>query len=116
MSDIQFSTEMLNKDVTDDIEDAINDGIARGASDLAQDLELVARLKIREEGAVWREKLINSFDDAYTRTSGNYVLVFMNTAEYAAPVNDGAEYGDEGPPISALIPWVQANMPNGPPE
>jgi hypothetical protein len=77
---------------------------------ISKDMEMVARLRIREAGAIWLERLINSFESASSRSGDRYVLIFRNTAEHAAPVNDGAEYGDEGPPISALIPWVQANI------
>jgi hypothetical protein len=111
MRDINFRTSVQNIDVGDDIEDAIRDGIRNAVrGSLPESMELVARLKIIEEDAIWRENLINSFENVQMRRGDNYVLIFQNTAEYAAPVNDGSEYGSEGPPLEALIPWVRTHL------
>jgi hypothetical protein len=111
MRDINIRTSVKNIDVGDDIEDAIRDGIRNAVrGSLPESMELVARLKIIEEDAIWRENLINSFENVQMRRGDNYVLIFQNTAEYAAPVNDGSEYGSEGPPLEALIPWVRTHL------
>lgn len=115
MGRLNIDISVRNKDVSDDIEEAIRSGIKNSigtgsASGIGDDMEMVARLKIREEGAVWTEQLLNSFRYTATRRGDDYVLVFQNTAEHAAPVNDGADYGDEGPPLANLIPWVRAHL------
>lgn len=97
-------------DVFDDIEDHVERGIKAGRTALSRELEEVAQERIREAGAIWKGELIDSFDTDIYREGSKFVLVFKNDAEHAAPIEFGAEYTDRGPPVAALIPWVQTQL------
>lgn len=96
--------------VTSDIEDAIEDGIRNSDSELYEEGTDVAKSKLRQEGAVWSGELISSFTFDTDATGKVRLVEIKNTSDHAAPIEEGAEYEDRGPPIDNLIPWVQDNL------
>jgi len=97
-------------DTFDDIEDAVKQGIRSSRYPLRRELENVAKGRLIQVGAVWKPELINSFDAKYSREGNTYTIVFQNDADHAPPIEYGAEYDEEGPPVAALIPWVQDKL------
>lgn len=114
MSDIEFVTQVVGADkAINDIRDAIDKGIrdsARGRTGLGNQIEERAKATIQEEGAIFTGELINSFNYRYVRVSGKLILRVWNDSDHAAPIEYGAEYTTKGPPVAALIPWVEAKM------
>lgn len=97
-------------DVFDDIEDAVEQGIKSGRRGIRSELEDKAQERLRETGAIWKGEIYNNFRGVYLEEGNQYWLVFKNDAEHAAPIEFGAEYDMRGPPVAALIPWVQTKM------
>jgi hypothetical protein len=115
MGDIRFDIDVRNEDIADEIEDAIERGISesvsqRNTDSLGQKMKRAAREHIRRNGRVWTTELINSFEITSESMGGNTILVLRNDAGHAAAIDTGAQYGDEGPPLHRLIPWVQEKM------
>lgn len=106
----KFTIDVQNIDVVDDIEDAIERGVKRGADTVADASIEVAKQRLREAGAIWTGELLESFDIYYATRGSDLVVIIDNDADHAAPIEYGAEYTDRGPPIVALIPWVQTHM------
>lgn len=94
------------------IERAVEDGVKDSDTELYDQGTDAAKAKLRQEGAVWKGELINSFTFD-TDNKGNVTLVkIKNIADHAVPMEDGAEYGKEGPPIDSLLPWAQDKLSN----
>jgi len=115
MGNLDVSVSVQDGNIVDQIEDAIVDGIEKAADKrrkhgIATQAEEVAKKRIREAGAVFTEELIESFEIDHTRTGGTWHVTLENTSDHAAPIEYGAEYGEEGPPVAALIPWVVVKM------
>jgi hypothetical protein len=115
MSDINFDIDVHDADIADQIERRIEDGIEEAVSprrpdSLGQKMKAAARNHIRAHGRIWTTELINSFDIKTETSNGSAVLILQNDAGHAAAIDVGAEYGDEGPPLHKLIPWVQAKL------
>lgn len=108
--DLTIKTAVYTGDVIDDIEDAVHRGIRSGRRAVRRELEDKAQERIREAGAIWKGELISSFRAVYLQEGDKYFLVFKNDAEHAEPIEFGAEYGEKGPPVAALIPWVQTKL------
>lgn len=113
---VDFQLEVRGLDVLDEVEDRIERGIRRTTSStrpnsLGNKMRRAAQQRIAEEGRVWKGELINSFE---VEQNVNPTIVttirLVNEASYAAAVDEGAEYGSEGPPLHRLIPWVLTNM------
>lgn len=121
MSRIHISVSVNNKSAPQDIEDAVAKGIIRATSPhrnsgtIQSHGEALAKEKIYREGAIWRGELVHSFEHSATRKIGGRQdtrrAILKNTADHAAPIEEGADYSHEGPPVEALIPWVQSKMP-----
>jgi hypothetical protein len=115
---VKFSTSVQGADsVVDEIEKDIEDGIEKSvgkrSSDLTsidQQVKMVAKERIRDVGAVWTGDLVSSFDVDHFGTGDSIVVTIENTSDHAAPIEYGAEYDEEGPPVAALIPWVMTKM------
>ena len=97
----------IDEKITRGIEDTIRSG-RRGA--LPRDIIQAARSRIRQRGKIWTRELIRGFDQKDHKANDTWFLVVSNDSEHAAPVEYGADYGEEGPPLDALIPWVQSNL------
>lgn len=97
-------------DVTDDIEDAIKQGIQDGGGEIIDHSQKIAKTHIREK-AYWTGELLQSWlkEESAGRMQ-TYHGMLENTAPHAAPIEHGASYGAEGPPIEELIPWVRSEM------
>lgn len=108
--DIVTSFDVRGTDVLDDVADKIDRGIRRSSEDIGDRMRRSAQQKIEQEGRIWKGELINSFDTSETMTPSRAVIRLSNDAAYARAVDEGAEYGSEGPPLHRLIPWVLTNM------
>jgi hypothetical protein len=108
--ELDVTTSVENIGVVDDIEDAITQGIVQSGTAIGDEMEYTAKERILDAGAVWTGELISSFDVSY-RTEGNKLVVTLsNDADHARPIEFGAEYGERGPPVAALIPWVRTHL------
>lgn len=93
------------------IKDGIENGAAQGAAVVGEETEEVAKGRIRSVGAIFSGDLIASFDIDIQKRGRNRLRVRIeNESDHAAPIEYGAEYTDDGPPVAALIPWVEAKM------
>lgn len=115
MGKIRLDIEVRNKDIGDRIQDKIEDGIResvkeRNSDSLGNKMKMAAKAHIKSHGRVWTTQLINSFEITSKEESGNLVLVLRNDAGHAAAIDTGATYGDEGPPLYRLIPWVEQKL------
>lgn len=115
MGRIEFDIDTFDHRIADDIQDAIDEGIKdstgrRTAHGIADIMSAEAKGKIRSEGAVWTGELLNSFQVRYLQRGNRIVVVFQNDADHAPALEYGAEYGSEGPPVHALIPWVMTHL------
>jgi len=115
MGDLNAQISIQNENVVSQIEDAIVDGIEksidqRRSTSVPKQAEKVAKKRIREAGAVFTEDLVESFEIDYKRTSNTWHVTLENTSDHAAPIEYGAEFGEEGPPVAALLPWVIVKM------
>jgi hypothetical protein len=97
----------IEKQIKSGIEKAARRRFANSVSDTAVD---AAKDRIRQEGAIWRGELIESFDVTTRKVGSNWVIEITNDADHAKPLDEGAEYDEKGPPIAELIPWVESNL------
>lgn len=112
---MRFRTEISGKRIDEEIKDKIESGIedatneekSNSIPDQAVD---VAKARIDTAGAVFRGDLIDSFTVSRAKADDQWVVKIENTSDHAAPIEYGATYGAEGPPVAALIPWVKAKM------
>lgn len=110
MSKLRIRLHVLNKDVANDIEDAIDRGIKVAVGDISQrDIE-VAQARIRHEEAIFSGELMESFTWFVRRRGKRTTLYVENTSDHAEPIEIGAQYTNRGPPVEALIPWVEAKL------
>lgn len=115
MPEIKIDIDITNKNVGRELKDAIEEGIksasgARSANGLTDYMEKEAQAKLQREGAIWTGELHDSFGTRYLKKNGGLVVVLYNDADHAAPIEYGAEYGEKGPPVEALIPWVMTHL------
>lgn len=115
MSNLNARVTVKGEDVVDDIGDAIEKGIIKAAKDsgqnsIARKMERRAKDRIRGKGKIWTGELLESFETEVVKKKSGATLILRNNAEHALPVDIGAEYGAEGPPLHKLIPWVEAKM------
>lgn len=109
MSNLEFNVKVRG-DTHWKLLEAIGVAATKGIVDIADDAEENAKRNIRIAGAVWTGELMESFEVDF-RTSGNdMIIVVENTADHAKPIEYGAHYTDRGPPVAALIPWVETKM------
>lgn len=116
---MKLTVSVNDNKIAQRIEDAIEDGI-----DAASDMETsgsikpgvgkqargVARGKITAAGAIFSGELEGSFVINVIRAGNTWTVRIQNTAEHAAAIEYGAEYEEKGPPVAALIPWVETKM------
>lgn len=110
MSKIRFGVDVTNDDAIDDIEGAVQDAIRNASAELGEATKERAQQRIRSVGAVFSGDLVESFDVEINKVGGNMIVRITNDSDHAAPIEYGAQYTDEGPPLAALIPWVEAKM------
>lgn len=110
MSDIDIRIDVMNKRVGESIGDDIDVGIRKGGVALADEAGDVAKNRIRSVGAIFTGDLIGSFEIDIEKRGDTLRVKLKNTSDHAAPIEYGAEYTDEGPPVAALIPWVESKM------
>lgn len=110
MPTIDIDIDVLNKRVDRDIKEDIEDGIEKGGTSLGLEGEEVAQHRIRSVGAIFTGDLILNFDVSVRKRRNKLVVTLENNSDHAAPIEYGAEYGSEGPPVIALIPWVRTKM------
>jgi hypothetical protein len=115
MGDFEFRINVDGKEVIDDVREAIEDGARNGAAEARQQMEDVAKQKIRSNAAIFTGELISSFTKGSgTSPDGELIVWLENDSDHAAPVEYGAEYDEEGPPLRALLPWVYAHLEGDP--
>lgn len=115
MGELSIELDSLDQGVVKDIHDAIDEGIKdatgrRSSHGISDIMSAEAKGKIRAEGAVWTGELLESFQVRYLQRGPRIIVVFENDADHAPALEYGAEYGDEGPPVHALIPWVMTHL------
>lgn len=110
MSRARFRFTVYNEDVVDDVKDAIEDGIKSSAEIIALDAQQAAEARIREEGAVWKGELLESFKWRAEKRQGKLRILVQNDADHARPLEVGATYVEKGPPVESLIPWVISKL------
>lgn len=110
MNELRMVTSIQNEDVFEDIEDAIWNGMRDSLSPLGDATEQIAKERIREAGAIWKGDLIGSFDARYTKSDDSFRVIVSNYSDHAEPIEFGAEYEEKGPPVAALIPWVESKL------
>lgn len=89
---------------------AIQAALKDAGAEIARDGVRRAKTRIRSRDAIWRRELLNSFKTANVPVRGGRVVTILNVSDHAAPLEHGAEYTTRAPPISALIPWVEAKL------
>lgn len=115
MGDLEFRIDVDGKETVDDIRDAIEDGVRQGATEARAEMEERAKSVLRRNAAIFTGELISSFTKGQsTSPDGDLVVWLENDSEHAAPVEYGAEYDEEGPPLRALLPWVYVHLEGDP--
>ncbi len=107
---ITIDVEVDSDAIVGRIREAFEDGIDEAAEDLGEDGTEKARLKIVEEGAVWKGELLASFNTKITDQGGTTIVQIENNAEYAKAVDEGVDYYENAPPIHRLLPWVEEHL------
>lgn len=110
----------VDSSAVDDIEDAIVDGIEDSLDfgsaqanepGVPRSAVLQAQSRIVESGAMFNGELLNSFEIDHSRGNESWHVTIENTSDHAAPIEYGAQYNEgRGPPVAALIPWVERKM------
>lgn len=108
--DINVRVNVEGTEVLDKLYDEIANGISHGQREVGDRMRRSAQQQIQQEGRIWKGELISSFDTQHTWTPERAAIRLSNDAAYAKAVDEGAEYGSEGPPLHRLIPWVLTNM------
>lgn len=115
MSRLRIDVDVKGKDIASEIERRIEDGIGDSVStrrpdSLGRQMARAARQHIQAEGKVWTTELIRAFEITTEDQGDTTTLVLRNEAGHAAAIDTGATYGEEGPPLHRLIPWVKAKL------
>lgn len=111
MGDIEIKVGTVGvQNFAQQLTDAIEDGIRDAAPVIAEELESTAKVRLINAGAVWRGVLLGSFETRITKTGKTWHVVVQNDADQARPLEFGATYEGEGPPLAPLIPWVRTKM------
>lgn len=112
MSDkIRMRVDVRDGQIADKLREAIERGVKKGAGATSQDgigdqMEEAAQFKLRTENKIWTGELISSFKTQYSPTGGSLTITFENTADHAAPIEYGADYGSRGPPLIPIAAWI----------
>lgn len=93
-----------------DVKRAIENGIDEAAREIGAEAQAVAQSRILQEGAIFTGDLVGSFEWMVMGAGDTTKLRVINTSDHAAPIEYGAEYGAQGPPVAALLPWVEAKL------
>lgn len=109
MADLDFKVTVRGNAHWDLLE-AIGVAATKGIVDIADDAEENAKRNIRIAGAVWTGELLESFELDFRTSGRDMIVVVENTADHAKPIEYGAQYTNEGPPVAALVPWVETKM------
>lgn len=115
MGNIEIDLDVQNKDIGEDIADAIHGGIEEAISErqtksVGHEMRRSMEARIKQNGRVFTGELVDSFELITERRGDQHVLIVRNDAGHAAAIDQGAEYGAEGPPLHRLIPWVQTKL------
>lgn len=107
---LRLNIEVDDKAIASRLEKAIRSGIASAGTEVGEVGEAAAKSKIREEDAIWKGELINSFTTTNTRIGRHRVVVITNTSQHAPYVEHGTEKYTRAPPLAKLIPWVETKL------
>lgn len=116
MPKLTIDVDLDSKKVVQRLEEAIEEGIEEAGDSIAEEGKEKARHKIVEEGALFRGELFASFETEVAEVDGDTVVKIRNTADHAAPVNDGRKPNRRAPPLHKLLPWVREHLPHWYPE
>lgn len=111
MGDIDIDIEVDELSV-EKVEEKLENSLREGAKTTRDNLLSIgqthARNVITRRDAVWRGQLLDSISTKKL-PSNQYQISgkVYTTSDHARPVEEGAEYTDEGPNIENLIPWVK---------
>lgn len=114
MTGLEVNVEVSGEEVLSDVRDAIRDGMKEAGDELSLAMEDEAKRVIRRNAAIFSGTLISSFTKRNVPEGKDYIVELSNDAENAWPIEVGAEYDEEGPPVRALIPWVQVHFDGDP--
>lgn len=95
------------------IKSGIKDAMEETVEDLLDAAEDDGQDVLRDTNTIWRRETYHGFEKTsrtYRRTASGRIA---NLAPHATVVERGAEYGSEGPPVQALMPWVAAHWGTG---
>lgn len=113
MADLDFDIEVSGVEQTfQRLEDDFKDGIEDGIEDLLDLAEREAQNVVRLHDRIFNREVYHGFRESGpnwtspTSAEGNV----RNVAPHAPVVEYGADYNVRGPPVEALIPWVERNM------
>lgn len=113
MARIDIDVENVDETFAE-IEKDIHDGMEKAAHELATIAKEEAQTTIRENNAVFNYEVLESWRRIEAQSTPERVTVILtNRADHAPALNygvDAAEYADGGPPVQALIPWVERKL------
>lgn len=116
MAKMNINIDLDENGVTEQVEKAIEDGVQEAGDSLGDEAIEKARLKIIEEGAVWKGELLAAFQTESRKVGKTTYIKVRNDSDHAAPVNDGRSAGKEAPPLHNLLPWVRKHLAHWYPE
>lgn len=110
MPQIQIDVDGVDKTLND-IRRDLHRGMEKAADRIAENAKQDARSRIKEKDAIFNTEVYSGFRNAETYNSPSRVKrKLYNDVEHAEALEKGAEYGNEGPPVVALLPWVVRKM------
>lgn len=124
MADLDFNIEVSGVEQTfERLEQDFKDGIEDGIDDLLDLAEREAQNVVRLHDRIFNREVYHGFrqNEANWTSPTSAEGSVRNVAPHAPIVEYGADYGARGPPVEALIPWVERNlggwqiMDDGPP-
>lgn len=111
MSDIKVKIDV---DGVKKVGDLLEDGLEAGAEEARDELLDVGKTSAKNiivaEDLVWTSELFRSIKTFSHEGKNSYSGMVLADSRHAAPIEFGAEYDSEGPPISSLLPWVKAKL------
>ena len=111
MSDIDIDIEVEGiQKVGELLEDGIKEGAQKSLDSLLDVGKDSAKNIISANDLVWTGELYGSINKESSFSDGSYSGTVSADSPHAAPIEFGAEYTTEGPPVSALIPWVKVKL------
>ena len=112
MSNLDFTVDISQiEDAVDELEEDIQEAADEAAKQTRKAGLREAKHVIRTNDRVWNREVLNNWVPV-RRNIGNGMKTygFVNYADHARVVDEGATYTDKKPPIEALMPYVMSNF------